>query len=133
MFPVQGVFCIPVVIESNEFPTFLSMAGLAVVAKCAFVFVFFAVARLTGRRRFLFGHGNVVAFLAGDQFVRAEQEIFCIAVMIERRRFPRFFRMAGRAFQAKDSVMDVVSSVAGPAVGFQFILVKMAGMTAAAG
>jgi hypothetical protein len=132
MFSVQGVFRIPVVIESNEFPTLLSMAGLASVAKRALVFVLFAVACLTGRRRFLFGHGNPVAFLAGDEFVRAEQEIFRVAVMIERRRFPCLFRMAGLAFHAKDGVMDVVSSVAGAAVGLQFVLVEMAGMTAAA-
>jgi len=73
MFPVQRVFRIFVVIESNEFPTLLSMAGLASVAKRALVFVLFAVACLTGRRRFLFGHGNPVAFLAGDEFVRAER------------------------------------------------------------
>ena len=133
MFPVQGVFRIPVVVESNELPTLLTMAGLASVAKCAFVFVLFAVARLTGRRRFFFGHGNPVAFLAGDEFVRAEQEIFRIAVMIERRRFPHFFRMAGFAFHSKDGVMDVVFSMAGATVGLQFILVEMAGMTAAAG
>ena len=83
MFSVQGVFRIPVVIESNELPTLLAMAALALVAKCALVFVIFAVARLTGRRRFLFGHGNPVTFLAGDEFVRAEQEIFRVAVMIE--------------------------------------------------
>jgi len=73
MFPVQGVFRVPVVIESNELPTLFSMAGLALVAKGAFVFVLFAVACLTGRRRFFFGHGNPVTFLAGDEFVRAEQ------------------------------------------------------------
>ena len=83
MFSAQGVFRIPVVIESKELPALLSMAGLTLVAKSAFVFVLFAVACLTGRRRFLFGHGNFVAFLAGDEFVRAEQEIFRIAVMIE--------------------------------------------------
>lgn len=73
MFPAQRVFRIPVVIESNEFPTLFSMAGLALVAKRAFVLVLFAVACLTGRRCFLFGHGNPVTFLAGDEFVRAEQ------------------------------------------------------------
>lgn len=133
MFPVQGVFRIPVVIESNELPTLLSMAGLALVAKSAYVFVFFAVTRLTGCRRFLFGHGNPVALLTGDEFVGAKQEIFRVAVMIERRRFPRLFRMAGLACHAKDGVMDVVSSVAGATVGLQFIIVEMAGMTAAAG
>lgn len=112
MFSVQGVFRIPFVIESNQFPTLLSMAGLALIAKSAFVFVFFAVACLTGRRRFLFDHGNPVALFAGDEFVCAEQEIFRIAIMIERRRFPRLFRMASLAFHAKDGVMDVVSSVA---------------------
>ena len=126
MLPVQGVFRIPVVIESNELPTLLSMAGLALVAKSAYMFVFFAVARLTGRRRFLLGHGNPVAFLAGDEFVRAKQEIFRVAVMIERRSFPRLFRMAGLACHAKDGVMDIVSSVARAAVGLQFILVEMA-------
>ena len=133
VLPFQRVFRIAVVIESNELPTLFPMAGLALVAKRALVFVLFAVARLTCRRRFLFGYGNPVAFLAGDEFVRAEQEIFRVAVMIERRRFPRLFRVAGLAFHAKDGVMNVVSSVAGATVGLQFILVEMAGMTAAAG
>ena len=41
--------------------------------------------------------------------------------------------MAGLAFHPKDGVMDVVSSVAGATVGLQFVIVEMAGMTAAAG
>lgn len=133
MCSVQRVVGIPFVIKANELPALLAMAGLALGAKCARVFVVFAVARLTDCRRFLFGHRDPVALFAGDEVVRAEQEVFRVAVMIERRRLPCLFSMAGLAFHPKDGVMDVVSSVAGAAVGLQFVIVEMAGMTAAAG
>ena len=86
VLPFQWVRGVAVVIEANQFPALFPMAGLTVVAEGAFVLVVLPVAGLTSRWRFLFGYGDFMAFLAGDEVMRAKQEILRVAVMIERRR-----------------------------------------------
>ena len=65
VFPSQGVFGVPVMIEQQLFPILFDMAIPTIITVCVFMFVVFFVAGITVGRRFLFVE---VPLMAGFAF-----------------------------------------------------------------
>ena len=97
MFATQGIFGIPVVIESSGLPAFLDVTGFAFVAKATLVAFLVVVGAMTGDARLLeFFHvqdAGMAGFTLGRD-VFAAQNVFRVAVMVKGRDGPVLFGVA---------------------------------------
>jgi hypothetical protein len=98
-------------------PTGLAVALLTAVAKLPFVPIILAVTRHTGRRQLVAIEIAGVARIALDLRVRGSQWKFRRLVMIEANRAPLVLVVAGLAFGAVSSGVNILNPVAIDAYG----------------
>jgi len=88
------------------------MASFAAISERPLMVVVFPMTCVAGGWRRPLRHGHRVTVFAFHRLVSPEQEVFGIAVMIERRGLPGSFGVATRASGSKDSTVDIVPSMA---------------------
>ena len=116
----QRIFSVAVMLEGASFPVFFVMAGFAFLPVLSLMLIFFQVAGDTGGFQLIPIVGVGVASGALSRLVLVAQGEFGVLVVVERRRTPVAFAMAGFALLTQAAFVHIVRAMAGDAGGLEF-------------